>query len=458
MKKSILLLLFISAFFFTTDAQYTELYGFAGGASGNAPMGSLYSDSTFLYGMTSYGGTNNEGVLFKVMSDGTGYSKLHDFTGYASGEGALISDGTFLYGTTLNGGTNGYGYLFKIMPDGTGYLKVLDFTGANGRNPNSSLLYDGTFLYGMTLYGGINDSGVVFKIKPDGTMYSKLLDFDGPAKGRFPPGSLISDGVFLYGMTSSGGTNDGGTIFKIMPDGTGFSKLLDFAGVANGSWPIGTLLFDGTFLYGMTFGGGIDDIGTIFKIMPDGSGYSKLLDFTGDANGQNPIGDLILNGTFLYGMTTYGGAGGGGVLFKIKPDGTSYSKLLDFVSVNAANPFGSLISDSTLLYGMVSVGGANIQGVVFKYDLVTGITEINSAAAFNVYPNPNNGQFTIANAGKQTMTRLEIYNTLGEKIYSTTNNRQQLTYDVDLAHSPKGMYSVKIYEGEKIYSEKILIQ
>ncbi|MFA4853311.1 MAG: choice-of-anchor tandem repeat GloVer-containing protein, partial [Bacteroidales bacterium] len=148
MKKSILLALFITASFFTANAQYTMLSDFTGnGAStGTYPQydQNLISDGTFLYGMTACGGTNNLGTLFKIMPDGTGYSKLLDFADVANGSypcGSLISDGTFLYGMTYQGGTNGQGTLFKIMPDGTGYSKLLDFAGAtNGGYPYGSLI------------------------------------------------------------------------------------------------------------------------------------------------------------------------------------------------------------------------------------------------------------------------------------------------------------------------------
>lgn len=63
--------------------------------------------------------------------------------------------------------------------------------------------------------------------------YTKLLDFN-VTNGHEPQGDLILDGTFLYGMTSSGGTNNDGVIFKIMPDGTGYVDMLDFAGTSNG--------------------------------------------------------------------------------------------------------------------------------------------------------------------------------------------------------------------------------
>lgn len=56
-------------------------------------------------------------------------------------------------------------------------------------------------------------------------------------EGSSPFGSLFSDGTFLYGMTKNGGINNKGTIFKIMPDGTGYVKLLDFDGATTGQYP-----------------------------------------------------------------------------------------------------------------------------------------------------------------------------------------------------------------------------
>ena len=350
---------------------YSTLLDFAGASNGGRPYGSLVSDGTFLYGMTSEGGTNNMGVVFKILPDGTGYSKLLDFAGAANGGepyGSLISDGTFLYGMTSEGGTNNQGVIFKIMPDGTGYSKLLDFAGAtNGREPFGSLVSDGTFLYGMTHYGGVNNRGIVFKIMPDGTGFAKLLDFAGMSNGSDPFGSLVSDGAFLYGMTMYGGTNNMGVVFKIMPNGTGYSKLLDFAGVANGANPLGSLVSDGTFLYGITRYGSINGLGVVFKIMPDGSGYSQLLNFANAADGKEPHGSLIYDGTFLYAMTRLGGINNAGVVFKVMPDGTGYFKLFDFAwAKNGGVPRGSLISDGTFLYGMTEWGGINNMGVIFK--------------------------------------------------------------------------------------------
>ncbi len=210
------------------------------------------------------------------------------------------------------------------------FTKILDFTGPNGLDPWGSLVSDATYLYGMTGSGGTNNDGVIFKILPDGSGYLKLMDFEESTSGVFAPGSLLYDGTFLFGMAESGGANNHGTLFKIRPDGTDFSKLLDFAGASNGSSPYGSLFSDGTFLYGMTSIGGANNLGTIFKILPDGTGFTKLLDFNGTGNGSFPLGSLISDGTFLYGTTSGGGTSNGGTIFKIMPNGTGYVKLLCF--------------------------------------------------------------------------------------------------------------------------------
>jgi uncharacterized repeat protein (TIGR03803 family) len=311
-------------------------------------------------------------LVYNCPSAFAQYTTLLNFAG-ANGNypyGSLISDGTFLYGMTELGGTNNVGVIFKIKPDGSGYVKLLDFAGTtNGSNPYGSLISDGIFLYGMTEAGGVNDLGTVFKIKPDGSSYIKLYDFAGSTNGSNPYGSLISDGTFLYGMTELGGINNVGVIFKIKSDGSGYVKLLDFAGATNGSNPYGSLISDGTFLYGMTELGGTNNLGTVFKIKPDGNGYLKLYDFLGSPDGSSPHGDLVSDGTFLYGLTISGGTDpkSDGTVFKIKPDGSSYIKLHDFTGItNGSNPYGSLISDGIFLYGTNANGNTAHGGAIFE--------------------------------------------------------------------------------------------
>lgn len=438
------------------NAQFTKIYDFNGVTSGQYPEGDLISDGTFLYGVTSAGGVSSQGTIFKILPDGTSYQKLFDFTG-ANGSGpagTLLYDGTYLYGTTKFGGATGiYGTIFKIKPDGTGFTQLLDFNTTSYKWPNKTLVTDGTFLYG-TFYTGGPGVGNIFKIKLDGTGFALVYNFNG-LDGEHPM-ALIYDGTFLYGMCYTGGVNGIGTVFKVMPDGTGFVKLLDFAGASNGKHPQGSLFYDGAFLYGMTKSGGISDLGSMFKIMPNGTGYVKLLDFTG-VNGNRPYGTLISDGVFLYGMTNIGGANNYGTIFKIMPDGTSYYRMFDFDgSVSGIEPFGSLFYDGSFLYGIANAGGANSLGTIFKTGLSTSIGETNIESEIAIYPNPSNGIFTI-NTNATPISHIEIYNVLGEIVYQSAFADAKL--EIDLGSQSKGVYFVQIVdENNSISNKKIIIQ
>jgi len=357
-----------------SNNTYTKILDFAGTANGSNPFGSLISNGTYLYGMTYTGGENNMGTAFKIQLSNNAYTKILDFAGTANGSnpiGSLISDGIYLYGITYRGGANNVGTAFKIQISNNAYTKIMDFAGtANGSYPLGSLISDGTYLYGMTQQGGANNLGTAFKIQISNNAYTKILDFAGAANGSYPYGSLISDGTYLYGMTQSGGANGLGTAFKIQISNNAYTKILDFAGVTNGSNPYGSLISDGTYLYGMTNSGGANNKGTAFKIQISNNAYTKILDFAGAANGQNPCGSLISDGTYFYGMTYQGGTTGIGTAFKIQISNNVYTKILDFAgAANGSNPQGQLISDGTYLYGMTYFGGANSSGTAFKIQI-----------------------------------------------------------------------------------------
>jgi uncharacterized repeat protein (TIGR03803 family) len=444
------------------NAQYTKILDFAGATNGSDPLGSFISDGTFLYGMTWSGGTNNDGTIFKIKPDGTDYLKLFDFDETTTGKhpcGSLFSDGTYLYGMTKGGGANNIGTIFKIKPDGSDYVKLFDFAGfTNGGLPSCSLISDGTFLFGTTEMGGINNYGTLFKIKPDGTGYVKLLDFNY-TNGVGPKGSLISDGTFLYGTTGGGGANGLGTIFKIKPDGTNYTNLLNFSGTTNGRTPVGSLIFDGVFLYGMTSIGGTNGYGTIFKIKPDGSGYAKLFDFNVTASGSNPQGNLTFDGTFLYGMTRDGGANNYGTIFKIKPDGSDYTKLLDFAgTTNGRKPSGSFIYLFPDLLGMTQMGGTNSKGVVFKLStLATNVNENNEEKGIVIFPNPATDIIMVSNNVNFNYTlTLNIYNLVGKLV--RTELMKQGQQQISIGDLNNGIYVVEIKSKEWTRKQKLIIQ
>ncbi|HUJ42276.1 MAG TPA: choice-of-anchor tandem repeat GloVer-containing protein, partial [Opitutaceae bacterium] len=106
--------------------------------------------------------------------------------------------------------------------------------------------------------------------------FTVIHDFAGGANdGANPQGDLIVSGSTCYGMTCAGGSGNMGTIFKVSTDGTGFALLHSFAGGAgDGASPYGSLTLSGTTLYGMTYAGGSSGLGTVFRINMDGTGFA----------------------------------------------------------------------------------------------------------------------------------------------------------------------------------------
>ena len=121
--------------------------------------------------------------------------------------------------------------------------------------------------------------------------------------GGWPLGSLTLLGSTLYGTTSFGGSYDGGTIFQINTDGSGFQLLHSFDSQSDGDAPCGSLTLSGSTLYGMTSSGGPYAFGTIFQINTDGSGFQLRHSFGSQSDGATPCGSLTLSGSTLYGMT-----------------------------------------------------------------------------------------------------------------------------------------------------------
>jgi len=334
----------------TAHAGVTTLYEFEGESDGAMPEAGLIQDRAGnLYGTTFLGGYNNCGTVFKLAPDGT-ETVLHSFSNM-NGDGGrpmagLVQDRAGnLYGTTYFGPKNnpyddGYGIVFKIAPDGTETV-LHTFTGSDGGQPAADLILDKAGnLYGTTS-GGYPADGTVFKLAPDGTE-TVLRTFSGVDYGLYPDGALILDRAGnLYGTTSGGGSQNCpigcGVVFKLAPDGTE-TVLYSFAGKSDGGKPEAGLIQDeaGNF-YGTTKLGGMlgckwgnsdNGCGTVFKLAPDGT-ETVLYSFTGkNGTGANPNAGLIRDKAGnLYGTTLRGGDPmatdlGGGIVFKLAPDGT----------------------------------------------------------------------------------------------------------------------------------------
>jgi uncharacterized repeat protein (TIGR03803 family) len=328
----------------TNSSTYIVDKYFAGAKTdGNDPEhNAMTLVGNVLYGTTLTGGKNNTGAIFSINDDGTGYSAplLFDFP--ASGVknysaqpfSCFVEVGGLLYGMTSVGGSSGNGAIFTFDPSTSTYTRVYSFDGAHGADPHGQLILDpnGKTLYGMTQTGGPAKVGVVFsftvKCKAGGKCKSKfkvLHNFNGGngGNGATPDhGTLVQSGTTLFGLTANGGKYGNGVAFSMQTNGKHFTILQNFGipGSNDGVNPLGSLLLDGTTLYGTTKSGGNKGNGSVFRINTDGTGYDRIWDFqNGATDGQKPFDNVILlNGT-LYGMTDVGGQCGFGAIFALVP-------------------------------------------------------------------------------------------------------------------------------------------
>jgi uncharacterized repeat protein (TIGR03803 family) len=317
------------------------------GPDGDRPFAGLVFDAAGinLYGTTAGGGADGFGTVFKLAPnpDGTWTeSVLYSFTCCAGGlypySGLVFDTAGNLYGRTDGGGTDNQGVVFKLKPnpDGTWTERVLYNLQGNPEQgvPGAGLIFDAAGnLFGTTYDRGADGFGTVFELKPngDGTWTESVLySFTGGADGGFPRADLVFDTAGnLYSTTDGGGADGFGTVFELKPNGDGTwteSVLYSFTGRADGGEPFAGLVFDaaGINLYGTTgFRGGSGcgglGCGVVFKPAPTSSGWKETVLHRFSGFGQGPLAPVIFDPAGnLYGTTSSGNTNYG-LIFKITP-------------------------------------------------------------------------------------------------------------------------------------------
>ena len=387
--------------FTTTHTNSSGVYTNSGGAY---PSAGLFLSGNTLYGTASEGGTNGNGTVFAVNTDGTGFTVLHTFTALVfntNSDGAnpaagLLQDGPFLYGTAEFGGSGGNGTVFRLNTDGLGFTNLHSFTAlsapyyqggtnSDGAIPMGGLILSGIItLYGTTADGGTNGHGTVFALNINGSNFTTLHTFTAyinftNSDGANPAAGLIASGNTLYGTAGGGGNGGDGTVFALNADGTGFTNLYSFTAFSSvyfnnsdGANPDGGLVLSGNTLYGTTHSDGTNDGGTVFAVNTNGTDFMNLHPFTGFSDGDNPYAGLIASGNTLFGTAGNGGAGDG-TLFAVTTNGMGFTTLHTFTTnkSDGVSPHASLILSGNTLYGTTEGGGTNGNGVVFSITLPT---------------------------------------------------------------------------------------
>src|SRR5690242_12604205 len=182
-------------------------------SDGVDPQPGLIISGDILFGIASAGGSMGQGTIFRINTDGTCFTNLYNFkqpkgTDYGDGgpTARLLLSSNFLYGTAIGGGSFGKGTIFRINTDGSGFTNLYSFTGFayGGSDPATGLILSDNTFYG-TARGGSAGLGIIYKINLDGSGFSVVHSFTGGNDGGFPYASMVISSNSLFGTTQGGG-------------------------------------------------------------------------------------------------------------------------------------------------------------------------------------------------------------------------------------------------------------
>ena len=402
-------------------SKYKVLYNFKGGDDAEGGLyGSLAFDQQGdLFGTAGGGGQNSNcggtcGVVYELTPNGNGgwtESIAFDFqysgTGYGPLGGVILGPSENLYGTDQRGGTYDNGVVFALTPNGSGWAESILYNfGRSYGSPFSGLVRDAAGnLYGV--------AGSLYELSPKigGGWTEHVLYHFHPHAGKdgtdgyAPVGALVLDAVGnLCGATELGGNYPPmcsgsagcGTVYELTPEADGKWKehvLHRFAQFKNdGQLPeAGVVIDQHGNLYGTTMEGGsfrnkdvcLVGCGTVFELTKDAKGHWReviLHSFDNGEGGNGPLAPVILDKAGnLYGTASAGGTQnqycgplGCGVVFKLTRPANGrwkYSVLHSFTGYDGNGLIAGLTFDAKgNLYGATLSGGAYGYGVVFELE------------------------------------------------------------------------------------------
>jgi uncharacterized repeat protein (TIGR03803 family) len=369
------------------------------------------------YGISSFGGSLNLGVIYSFDPVTGIQTPLVDLTGpngangtYLAGNNLVLASDNYFYGMTNFGGKNNAGTIFRFDPVNLTDTVLYSFE-TNLNTPYSGwpsqgfiLASDGMF-YGM-LNGGDHNRGYIFQFDPLNAHFKPLFSFsDGPDRRGLENGLVEGNDGKIYGVVASGGTNNYGVIFSINLASFEYKVLynMDYkSGATKGS-----LFFarDGN-LYGLSFYGGAWLYGSFYRFNPNTNEMTICHTYDGDVYGSyggNPASRIVQssNGKLYYELGSF-----------IYPKGI----IVSYDPVTMKDTVASVLTDSTasgiLLFQVQGLSSGVVDQKVSTFDLT-------------VNPNPFASITTIKyKVTEPGFVSLKVFDVMGTEVANLVNERQ----------------------------------
>jgi hypothetical protein len=253
---------------------------------------------------------------------------------------------------------------------------------------------------------------------------------------------VYNNELYIAGQFDSTATNPYDYIVKW--DGSNFSSLS--SGIKSGVEGLTVFNSDLIAAGGLYDAGGVA-VNNIAKY--NNGGWSAL----GSGVGTGPMefaeklavynGELYVGGYFSI-------AGGFPANNIARWNGSSWSALSNGTDEYVAGLYGN--PDALYVGGEFITAGGDTMNHIAKWVLTTGISE-EKIISNQIYPNPSNGKFVFNSPIKGN---LEIFNLLGENIYSTQINERE--NDIDISFGKPGIYLFTFHCNDIIKRGKIVIE
>ena len=220
-----------------------------------------------------------------------------------------------------------------------------------------------------------------------------------------------------------------------------------------------------------------DNAGVFQWVKEDGTSLNETLSFLkADANGNIYTGGYTDN-SFPFNFDTLSTQVKGAYIVKMNTNGAalwqkSYSttagKSISIKSVAAGTTGDIYVSGGfggTITLGSTTLtatsGGGLFDGDVYVAKLnpsaTTSIESLNfNGTKISIYPNPNNGLFTIVLPENTTNTQLQVLNVLGEMVYNKMISGVSNT--IDISNLAAGIYTIKTLSGKQLGTYKFIKQ